>query len=117
MSSSIVDHAALLDRVDGDLEFLEETVELLESDGRQLVEELRSASEAGDQDALVKKAHALKGMVSNFCAETVQREAEEIEYLARDGTLEEIPEKVGRFVSSFDLLCLETRAIASGGKP
>ena len=115
--SSVVDHEALLDRVDGDLEFLEETIELLESDGRQLVEELRTASEAGDQAALVKKAHALKGMVSNFCAETVQRAAEEIEHLAREGALEELPQKVGSFVSSFDLLCLETRVIASGGEP
>ena len=115
--SSIVDQAALLDRIDGDLEFLEETIELLESDGRQLVEELRTAAEAGDQDALVKKAHALKGMVSNFCAETVQRAAEEIEHLARQGALEDVPEKVRSFVSSFDLLCHETRVIASGGQP
>ena len=39
--SNLVDQEALLDRVDGDLEFLEETVDLLESDGRSIVEHLQ----------------------------------------------------------------------------
>ena len=67
--TNVVDQEALLDRVDGDLEFLEETVELLESDGRSLVEQLKTASAAGHQEDKVRRAHMLKCMVTNFCAE------------------------------------------------
>jgi len=112
--SNLVDQEALLDRVDGDLEFLEETIELLESDGRSLVEQLKAASAAGDQDGLVSNAHMLKGMVSNFCADSVQRAAEEIEHAARKGELDGIPPKVEGFMELFECLCRETRAMLSG---
>lgn len=112
--SNLVDKQALLDRVDGDLEFLEETVELLESDGRSLVEQLKAASAAGDEECLVSKAHMLKGMVSNFCADSVQRAAEEIEHAARSGQLDGMPPKVEGFIKLFDCLCRETRAMLPG---
>lgn len=112
--SNLVDKQALLDRVDGDLEFLEETVELLESDGRSLVEQLKAASAAGDEEGLVSKAHMLKGMVSNFCADSVQRAAEEIEHAARSGQLDGMPPKVEGFIELFDCLCRETRAMLPG---
>ena len=112
--SDLVDRDALLDRVDGDLEYLEETVDLLESDGRSLVEQLRAASAASDQDGMARKAHTLKGMVSNFCADSVQRVAEEIEHAARRGELDGIPAKVEGFAKLFDCLCQETRAMLSG---
>ena len=112
--SNLVDQEALLDRVDGDLEFLEETVDLLESDGRSIVEHLRAAAAAADQDGLVRQAHMLKGMVSNFCADSVQRVAEEIEHAARRGELDGIAAKVEGFAKLFDCLCQETRAMLSG---
>lgn len=112
--SDLVDREALLDRVDGDLEFLEETVELLESDGQSLVEQLRAASAASDQDSMTRKAHTLKGMVSNFCADSVQRAAEEIEHAARRGELDGISAKVEDFAKLFDGLCQETRAMLPG---
>jgi len=112
--SNLVDQEALLDRVDGDLEFLEETVELLELDGRSLVDQMKAASTAGDQEDLVRNAHMLKGMVSNFCAETVQQAAEEIEHAARRGELDGMQPKVEGFIELFDCLCRETRAMLSG---
>jgi two-component system sensor histidine kinase/response regulator len=112
--SDLVDRDSLLDRVDGDLEFLEETVDLLESDGRGLVAQLRAASAASNQDGMVRKAHTLKGMVSNFCADSVERAAEEIEHAARRGELDGIPAKVEGFGELFDRLCKETRAMLSG---
>lgn len=113
--SGLVELEKLLDRFDQDMEFLAETVDLLESDGRTLLDELRSASEAGDQETLTKKAHALKGMVSNFCAASVDVEIRDIEQRAREGELGAIPPKLEKFAASFELLCRETRTIASGG--
>jgi len=112
--SNLVDQEALLDRVDGDLEFLEETVELLELDGRSLVDQMKAASTAGDQEDLVRNAHMLKGMVSNFCAETVQQAAEQIEHAARRGELDGIPPKLESLSELFESLCRETRAMLSG---
>ena len=112
--NNLVDREALLDRVDGDLEFLEETVELLESDGRSLVEQIKAASAAGDQEDLVRNAHMLKGMVSNFCADTVQQAAAEIEHAARRGELDGIPPKLNGLSELFERLCRETRAMLSG---
>ena len=112
--SRLIEREKLLDRFDQDLEFLAETLDLLESDGRRLLDELRSTTEAGDQETLVRTAHALKGMVSNFCAETVGREIKSIEQAARDGALDAIPPRLEGFAASFERLCAEARAIAAG---
>jgi HPt (histidine-containing phosphotransfer) domain-containing protein len=114
--SGLVEREKLLDRFDQDMEFLAETVDVLESDGRALLDELRGASQAGDQETLTKKAHALKGMVSNFCADSVDGEIKDIEQRARAGELGELPSKLEQFAASFERLCRETRAIASGGQ-
>jgi len=111
---TLIDREELLDELDGDLEFLAENLELLESDGRALLEALRAASQSADQEAVVQKAHALKGMVANFCAPAVQAEAEAIEHQARAGVLDGITLKVSAFAATFDRLCAETRTIAAG---
>jgi two-component system sensor histidine kinase/response regulator len=115
--NDLIEREKLLDRFDQDLEFLAETVDLLESDGRRLLDELRRASEARDEETLARKAHALKGMVSNFCAETVDQKIRSIEQDAREGSLDAIPPKLDEFAASFERLCQETRTIASGGQP
>jgi hypothetical protein len=55
------DEQELMDRVDNDLSFLADTVQMLESDGRALMAELKTALAAGDAPAIGGKAHALKG--------------------------------------------------------
>ena len=67
--SCAFDEEALLERVDGDIEFLEETVAMLDEDSPALLEAIRAAVRSSDAAALVKAAHALKGMLANFCAE------------------------------------------------
>ena len=49
------DEKELLDRVDNDWEFLAETVEMLETDGRALMAEIRRAADAGDAPALLQQ--------------------------------------------------------------
>ena len=71
--SGAFDEKALMDRVDDDLEFLKETVTMLDEDGPVLLEELRAAVSARDATALVKSAHALKGMLANFCTRPGRR--------------------------------------------
>jgi HPt (histidine-containing phosphotransfer) domain-containing protein len=79
------DEQELMDRVDNDLSFLADTVQMLESDGRALMAELKTALAAGDAPAIGGKAHALKGMISNFCAPATQALALEVERAGKAG--------------------------------
>jgi HPt (histidine-containing phosphotransfer) domain-containing protein len=82
------DENALMDRVDGDVEFLEDTIGMLGEDGPGLLEAVRNAVTARDAEALAKSAHALKGMLSNFCAEPAEAAARELEAMGREERLE-----------------------------
>ena len=79
------DEEELLERVDNDLSFLTETVEMLESDGRSLMNEVKTALAAGDAPSVGRTAHTLKGMVSNFCSPNVQSLALEVERAGKAG--------------------------------
>ena len=81
------DEAELMDRVDGDMEFLTETVEMLASDGQPLIDEIRAGIAAGDAPAVARHAHALKGMISNFCAAEAQASALAVEMIGKSGDL------------------------------
>ncbi|MBX3359499.1 MAG: Hpt domain-containing protein [Phycisphaeraceae bacterium] len=90
------DEAELLDRIDGDIAFLAETVGMLATDGRALMEDVFRAAVAGDGAALGRSAHALKGMISNFCAPKTQGLAFELERMGKSGDLGAAPEIVRR---------------------
>jgi two-component system sensor histidine kinase/response regulator len=77
----------LLDRVDGDTEFLEETVAMLDEDCPALIEKIRTAVASNDSEELAYAAHTLKGMLANFCAEPAESAALELEMMGREGQL------------------------------
>ncbi len=88
--SAAFDEEALMDRVDGDIEFLEETVAMLDEDIPALLEAIRAAVRSSDASALVKAAHALKGMLANFCAEPAEAAARQLETMAREEQLADV---------------------------
>ena len=79
------EEAELLERVDNDIGFLADTVQMLETDGRALLNSLKAAIAATDAPAIGRTAHTLKGMVSNFCAPAIQATALEIEKAGKAG--------------------------------
>jgi HPt (histidine-containing phosphotransfer) domain-containing protein len=83
--AQLFDEAELMERVDNDLEFLADTVQMLETDGRALVAEIRTAVASGDSPAVGRAAHALKGMISNFCSPAVQTLAFDVEKAGKAG--------------------------------
>jgi HPt (histidine-containing phosphotransfer) domain-containing protein len=89
--SDVFDEKGLLERVDDDLEFLEETVAMLDEDSPELLQQIKSAVGDGDAAALVKPAHALKGMLANFCAAPAETAARELETLARQENMADAP--------------------------
>ena len=82
--------AELMDRIDGDVEFLEECIEIFDEDSAPLLAKIREAVAAQDAEALVPPAHTLKGMLSNFCAAPAETAAREIESRGRAGELGDI---------------------------
>ncbi|MEC9373292.1 MAG: Hpt domain-containing protein [Planctomycetota bacterium] len=81
----------LLEQVDGDVEFLAETAEMLTDDAPRLASDIRAAISAGDSEAVGRHAHTLKGMVSNFCAPRAQAIALELERAGKSGDLSAAP--------------------------
>ena len=92
------DREELMNRVDGDAEFLAETVAILDEDSPSMLDELRAAAAAGDAERLAMAAHAFKGMAANFCAEAVAATALRLEAMGRDGNVADAEATVATLV-------------------
>lgn len=66
----IIDRVQLMEHVDGDLEFLQETYEIFCEDSQTMLDELRAACDAGKLESVHSLAHTMRGMLSNFMAES-----------------------------------------------
>jgi len=82
-----LDTAGLVDRVGGDEELLKEIAALFLSDYPRLLAEVRDAFHRKDPERLEKAAHALKGAVSNFGAESATQAALKLEIMGREREL------------------------------
>lgn len=101
------DRAELLERVGNDIAFLAETVEMLAADGRTLMGEIREAVAKGDGAAVGRSAHALKGMISNFCAPAAQEGALAMEKMGKSGDLGPAPKAVEELAGQVETLIAE----------
>ena len=111
------DKQALLEDIDGDFEFLEETLAMLDEDSGQLLDQVRTAAVAGDAAALVGPAHTLKGMVGNFCATRAQAAAREIEFMGREERLEAVGTAVENLVREVEQLRVSLHAFLEEQQP
>jgi two-component system sensor histidine kinase/response regulator len=107
---------AILERVGGDVDFLQEIADLFAEDCPKLLTEIRSAITTGDPRALEHAAHTLKGSVSNFGAEPARQAAFRLEMIGRNGDLNEAPEawatleyEVQRFTEALATLAHQLR--------
>ena len=101
---SLFDEKELLDRVDHDVDFLTDTVRMLESDGRALLDEIGLAAATGDAPTLARSAHALKGMISNFCAPEAHASAAQVEKIAKEGQMSTAAAAVATLEVQLDVL-------------
>jgi len=95
----VLDSEALLERVGGDVDFLQELAGIFREDCPKLLEEIRSAVAAGDAAALERAAHTLKGAIANFGADAAGQAAFHLERLGRAGELQPAREAVGALES------------------
>lgn len=86
-ASEIVDRATVLARVGGDVEVLREVVGLFLDNCPKLLSEIREAVARGDDKALARAAHTLKGSVSNFAAKNAFEAALKLETMGMEADL------------------------------
>ena len=115
--SEIFDQQSLLDTVDGDIEFLEETVGMLDEDGPALLAEVQRAALARDAAALVGPAHALKSMMGNFCAAQAQEAARIDEAMGRENRLDDVDAAVQALQLAAEQLNEALKAFLKANKP
>ena len=90
----IIDQALLLKAFDGDLDFMQEVVEVFLNDYPRLFADLRQAVQASNEDLLMRSAHSLKGMLKNFRADVAAEMAYDIEKRAKALNFENISAKI-----------------------
>src|SRR5215470_14137761 len=87
MDTSVFDLSKALDRVEGDLELLQEMADLFLEEYPHMLEEIGRAITGGDALALQHAAHTLKGSVSNFAADRATETSFVLEKMGRQHDL------------------------------
>src|SRR5712692_1674797 len=83
----VLDRAALLARVEGDMALLEQLVQLFLRTYPPLLAEIRGALAQGDAKSLERTSHKLKGTLSSFAAPLATAAAQRLEQMGREGDL------------------------------
>jgi len=83
-----LDAMSVMNRVDGDLDFLKTLIETFWDECPRMMADLRNAVDHQSAAALSNAAHALKGAVANFGETSVLQAAAELEARGRRGSLE-----------------------------
>jgi two-component system, sensor histidine kinase and response regulator len=81
------DAAAALANVADDRELLAQMVELFTQESPRMLAAIRSSVDAGDVQALMRSAHALKGSVGNFGFTRSFEVARTLERMGREGVM------------------------------
>ncbi|HEY3282434.1 MAG TPA: response regulator, partial [Armatimonadota bacterium] len=109
----VLDRAALLERLDGDEEFVGEVVEAFLEDAPPRVSRLRAALSDGDFTVIREEAHSIKGASANIEARALSQIALDLEIAGRDNALDRaIPlvEQLSQAMESFQRVAAEMAA-------
>jgi two-component system sensor histidine kinase/response regulator len=113
--SVALNEAELMDRIDGDLDFLAELTEIFRKEYPRQLSAARKAIEDRDRDALRQAGHALRGALANLAASDLAALAGEIESVADSGDLsatgvlvDQLEQDIKTVLRSLESLCQET---------
>lgn len=87
MAKVIFDKAAVLDRIDNDIDLLKELFGILDEEIEKTFDNLEQCLKKGDIADFGVHAHTLKGSSANVGAMALSNVMSEMEKLARSGTL------------------------------
>jgi len=98
----VFDPKQLLKRFDNRWDEFSDTVEVLMTDGRDLMREIRKAAARGDAPTIGHAANTIKGMISDCGSPAVYASALEVETMARQGDLAAAAKAVHTLDAQFD---------------
>lgn len=104
-----------MEQLDGDMELLQDMVEILAEDGPGLLEALAGAVNEGDAERVRKTAHKLKGSLGYFHPRRAAAMAKELEDRGRQGELDGAPELLDSLRQEVTLLQQAVEAFVAGG--
>ena len=91
LQEQVLDRAAAMARVGGDLDLLKEIAALFLDEYPRTLDEIHKALAAGDAKTLERSAHGLKGSVANFGASAAVDAAFQLEQLGHTHKLDQVP--------------------------
>lgn len=97
----VLDLATAMSNLDGDVELLQEIIDIFVTTGQVQLESLADGIAAGDVDKVAVESHGMKGGASNFCASQFVAAALQLELLAKQGTLEGAENLLAEMQASF----------------
>lgn len=87
----VFDREEMLDRLGGDVEFLDDVLAVFLDESPKMMEAARGAVHDGDARRVERSAHTLKGALMNVAAEPAAALAARLETLGREQCLDECP--------------------------
>ncbi len=103
-NNKAIDKDELLERVDGEKEFLAELIEIFINDIPEQLAEIQNAVDNRNSEELEKSAHKLKGAISNFAEKTAFKTALQLEMMGRNNKLDRVEEAYNTLTK--DVECL-----------
>jgi HPt (histidine-containing phosphotransfer) domain-containing protein len=100
--SILFDRAALLERLMGDEELLDEVIDIYLEDIPPRIEAIRSCLEAGDAEGVVRQAHTIKGASANAGCDSLRDLAAKMEQAGKVGDLESMSAGMDELVVIFE---------------
>jgi HPt (histidine-containing phosphotransfer) domain-containing protein len=107
-----IDKAELLERIDGDRDFLLELVEIFRSDYPHHVLAASQAIDRGESRGVERAAHALKGALSTLAAKRATTTAADLEELGKSGVLNSAGTSLSRLVAEIEEALVSLDAIS-----
>jgi HPt (histidine-containing phosphotransfer) domain-containing protein len=99
-----LDRDAILERMEGDVELLDEIVALFLEDLPRLITAMQESLANSDAAGLRMAAHAIKGSLSNFGSLPAGTLASELEAMGRNENLDNAAPVFAHFLTSLELL-------------
>jgi len=106
----VFDRDGLLERLGGDVELVDEIVQIFLESADELLAAVESAVADGDAHRVERAAHSLKGALLNIAAEPVSERAHRLEQAGRSGELELCSDLLDDLKQEFDLLLQKLRS-------
>ena len=108
---SVLDLSAAIDNLGGDVELLQEIVEMFVDVTADQLQSIGECIGARNVEQVAILAHGMKGSASNFCARDFVKIARDLEMLACSGRLEGAEELLASLNEAFDELREVIRAV------